>query len=190
MPKIQEVKRCRKSPGQCSKCQKKINVGDPYRYWESRVTAGKAYISRKTVRCTDSVCRPMPSEMTQSAFWGPVFALQEQGFDGSDMDELEASRDSVVEELNNIKSEQEDKLSNMPEGLQQGSTGEMIQERIDALESAIGDLESVDISWDPGEKGAEETDEEFENASAESLVERCAEITEEMNQILSNISCS
>ena len=33
----------------------------------------------------------------------------------------------------------------MPEGLQEGSTGQLLQERIGGLENAIDDLDSIDI---------------------------------------------
>lgn len=49
----------------------------------------------------------------------------------------------LINDLNDIKDELQDRLDNMPESLQQGDTGQLLQDRIDAIESAISDSESI-----------------------------------------------
>ena len=187
MPKVYSVKKCRKSPGQCGKCGTKIEKGKPYVFWAFMV-GGKG--GPNHIRCGQAACYPKPSDLTQSEFWSGVYSLQETGFSGDTIEDLESSRDGVVSELQSIKDELENRLGNMPDGLQQGSTGELLQERIDALDSVISELESADISFDEPEKEEEESDEEFENRKTEELESRCEEIRTELEGILEGISCS
>ena len=42
----------------------------------------------------------------------------------------------------------QESLDNMPEGLQEGDTGQMLQERIEACESAQSELESMDLDFE------------------------------------------
>ena len=51
--------------------------------------------------------------------------------------------DSIKEELDNIKSEEEEYLENMPESLQSGERGENAQAAIDALDEVIGVLDDL-----------------------------------------------
>lgn len=51
----------------------------------------------------------------------------------------------LISNLEEIRDDLQSRLDNMPESLQYGPTGELLQERIDGLDSAIGDLESIDV---------------------------------------------
>jgi DNA repair ATPase RecN len=71
--------------------------------------------------------------------------------------EIEASLDaaedvdgvrSVLEEIRTLGEEQQEKLENMPEGLQQGDTGQLLQERADNCESWAGEIESACDEYD------------------------------------------
>jgi len=109
--------------------------------------------------------------------------------------------------LEEIGNECEDKLNNIPDSLQQGPTGELLQERIDALGEVVSNLEGVDITFegeDPEELTQKEgeSDEDFvkRKAAAEAdpkqvekraaLKERIEEIADELDTTLSDISCS
>lgn len=145
MPRVNTIQKCRKSPGPCGRCGKPINPGDPYRYWEFR-------FGGKHVRCLAPECSPRPRDLTQSDFWIEVYDIQ---------DELQAANSpedvqSVIDRIRDHASEQEDKLTNMPEGLQQAPTGELLQGRADSLEEWASGLESID---EPDEEAEDQDDE-------------------------------
>ena len=175
MTRVHHVNKARKSPGKCGRCDHRIKKGFPYKWWKFRR-------SGKYIRCADPACAPKPKDLTQSEFWSAVFGIQEERFElNTSIEDLESARDNVVGELENLRDEQEDKRSNMPEGLQEGDTGNLLQERFDALEEAVINLQNVDISYDPPEE-VEEQD-EAEDA-------RMTEIADELQNALDDINCS
>jgi len=182
MPRVNAVNKCRKSPGVCGKCGVKIDVGQPYKYWAFMV-GGRG--GPKHIRCGKPECAPKPADLTQSEFWSAVYSLQETAFDGKTPEDLESQRDEVA-------GEQEDKLSNMPDGLQQGASGELLQERADACREAQSNLEgvdcSVDVEGEPEEPDAKdkEAHEQWEKRHEEWL----QEIRDELEAALNDISCS
>lgn len=143
MPRVNKVAKCRKSPGNCGKCGTRIETGQPYIYWAFMV-GGRG--GPKLIRCGKDQCRPKPSELTQSEFQGALLSLQESTeFDATNAADIEAQRDDVRDELQNLLDETQEKFNNLPEGLQNGQPGELQQGRIDALETGIQELEGVDI---------------------------------------------
>ncbi len=169
MPRVNNIEACRKSPGTCGKCSTKIEIGEPYRWWKFRR-------SGKFIRCAKPGCAPKGSDLTQSDFWKSIKLIQE-GTEFNDADSLDSDKDNVVSELQNVADETQGKFDNMPEGLQNGDTGQMLQERVDAVQSVIDTLESVDLSID---EGLNETEQE----------ERVTEICDELRNALEDISCS
>lgn len=230
MPQIYQVKKTRKDQGNCEKCGVAIKKGDPYRYWEFR-------FGGRHVRCMKPECDPKPSDLTNSPFLSTLASIQETTFDADNLEDLESARDDVKGQLEELRDETQGSLDNMPEGLQQGDTGQLLQERIDALEEAINELDNMDFSSDveereeatyqapPQNKGetdeaykarvteemkkfAEENEDKkitFETADGEpmddgwdtpavteedeALTNRVSELTEELTEILGNISC-
>lgn len=184
MPRINRVDKAQKSPGKCGHCGKEIAAGEPYLWWKFRR-------SGKYIRCGETACAPKGSDLTQSPYFGTLAKIQENlKLDGDTLDALESERDDLVEQLNSLRDEQEEKLNNMPEGLQQGSTGELLQERMDTLESAVSDLEGIDFSEpDTDEVKAEgQTKEEFDAAVAEQLEQKLEELRDEIRNVVDNIS--
>ena len=53
--------------------------------------------------------------------------------------------EQIAAELESIRDDVQERLDNMPEGLQEGDIGQTLQERIDNLETAIDELYSIDI---------------------------------------------
>lgn len=49
-------------------------------------------------------------------------------------------------DIEDVKSEEEDKYDNLPDSLRDGEKGERFQEVIDLLDNAISELESADTS--------------------------------------------
>lgn len=79
----------------------------------------------------------------------------------SPSNDLEGQVEGIVERLNEIRDECQEKLDNMPEALQSAPTGELLQERIDAMEGAVSEFEAIDFSDYEGE------DEDAEDISDE-----------------------
>lgn len=108
-----------------------ISKGDEYYYWAIKLQRGGLVRRSKTY--------PKRSQLTMSDFLGPAYDLDDAIADCTSPDDLRALADDV----RTLGGEQQDKLDNMPEGLQQGSTGEMIQERVDNCESWADEIEAA-----------------------------------------------
>jgi len=143
MPRVTFVKAARKDNPVAKK-------GESYYWWKFRY-GGKRY----------SLTRPRPSQLTQSAYYGTIRSLVEQIEDTpiSTQDEYESLRDDIRDELQNLSEETQGSLDNMPDSLQYSPTGEMLQERIDALDNADSELDYIDIiEEDDLDEGLDETE--------------------------------
>lgn len=135
MAKATFVKKARKDiPGT------NIKAGESYYWWKFRF-GGKHY----------SKTAPKASQLTQSEYLSQLYDFQEQlgGLSTGDFnepDDLNSWKEEFVSNLETLRDEQEEKKSNMPEGLQEGPTGELLQERYDSLDSAINELEGIDCN--------------------------------------------
>lgn len=145
MPRVYSVKKARKD-------NPAVEKGQPYFWWKFRY-GPKQY----------SATYPRPSQLTQSPFLSQALELAERIEDhglGEDM----------AGEVDELRSMCEESLDNMPDGLRDSSpTGELLQERIDAMDEA----ESVfdNIEWDEEEEADDEARrlEEIEDAKEELL---------------------
>lgn len=132
MAKVQTRKAAKAYP------QNGIEKGDTY-----------YYVSIKTGPRSSRVMRSKTpfkqSQLTTSAFSSTLYAIDEslQGEAYSNGDDLKTAVETAIEELEELKSTTEENLSNMPEGLQEGDTGQMMQERIYNLETYIDELQEV-----------------------------------------------
>jgi hypothetical protein len=128
MPRVTHVKSARKDNPVCKK-------GESYFWWKFRY-GGKRY----------SLTRPRASQLTQSAYYGTVRSLCEQIEDANiqDSDELISVRDDIQSELECLRDETQESLDNMPDALQYSPTGELLQERIDAVENALSEVENIE----------------------------------------------
>ena len=135
MPRVNKVNKAAKDYPEYG-----ILKGEPYFWWKFRY-GGKRV----------SKTYPKASQLTQSEYLGRIYDLQERDIEGETLEDLENLRDEIVQELEEIRDEQQEKLDNMPEGLQQGSTGELLQERYDTVDGVISELESIDFSEDADE---------------------------------------
>lgn len=171
MPKVIQRKARKDYPAQG------IKAGDTYFYW-------KIKLARGGVECR-SMTYPKPSQLNRG-FAGQSGDLAESVDAAEDADALR----SVAEEIRELGSEQQEKFDNMPEGFQQGDTGQLLEERAsqceewaDAIEQACDEydqkLEEIGrlrAEWDAydasvsedGPSGkVEEPDEERPDESAE-----------------------
>lgn len=177
MTRLTRVEKARKSPGKCEKCSCGIKIGQPYNWWKFRFGA-------KRVRCDKPECQPRRSELTQSEFYGNLFDAEESFQEvvasarkAVDVTmAIEATREAA-ERLREIGQECSDKLSNMPDGLQQGDTGQLLQERADNCEDRADELESAadsaETNWT--ERTGEDNDEEEKDHQ-----EICDEVLDEL----------
>jgi hypothetical protein len=146
MPKVYHVKKCRKSPGKCGKCGCEIKVGDPYVNWSFRRSVGKAWVADTRIRCDKPACKPTPKDLTSSEFMRALYEIQEHDFtNNTTQEDMESMRDDVIGELESLRDETREKFDNMPEGLQQGDTGQTLEQRCEALDDVIIELQDIDI---------------------------------------------
>lgn len=133
MAKVQIIQKSRKEY-KCSKCGKVIPVGS--KYYKGEINFGPTII-----RCSD--CKLEAWEVTTSDWQlstGEIINRWEVNYGLSD-----STPDELRDEIENIMDDQQERLDNMPEGLQEGDVGQLIQERIDACEAAMDELDNIDI---------------------------------------------
>lgn len=111
-----------------------IKAGDSYYWWKFR-HGGKNY----------SKTQPKASQLTNSTFYSGVYAVQEQIGEASADDGLEGLRDDVVGQLEELRDQCQESHDNMPEGLQQGDTGQLLEDRVSAMDSAIDEFQNIDF---------------------------------------------
>jgi len=116
-----------------------IKKGDSY-YWWQLYKSPKQY----------SKTRPRPSQLTGSTFLSGYYALQERLEDLSidTLEDLESELNEIAGEIRELGEEQESNKENMPEGLQEGDTGQLLQERADGMGEWADSIESMEFSLD------------------------------------------
>ena len=189
MPRVMIVKKAQKNQGECGKCGAKIKKGDGYKWWKFR------YGGRR-VRCLKPECSPKPSDLTQSEFYGTLYAIQESvetALDdfrnGGEPGDLASALNDAASELRELGEECQGKLDNMPEGLQQGDTGQLLENRAqecegkaDELESAASEIESVELYDDLEKYLADNEMAREEKESDEDYNQRCQEEMDQANE--------
>lgn len=121
-----------------------IKKGESYYWWKFRY-GGKRF----------SKTPPKPSQLINSPFLSEVASIEEElgelNPDDMNADDVRDAIENAKGWLEDLQSETEDKLNNMPESLQQGPTGELLQGRVDSLGDMISELEGVEC--EEGEEG-------------------------------------
>ena len=143
MPKVNFVKAAAKD----NRVAKK---GENYYWWKFRF--GGKYLSKTP---------PRPSQLTQSDFLSRQMELEERigqlGENADTFEGLRADVEGICDEIRMLGEEQEEKLNNMPDSLQQSPTGELLEGRSSACEDWVGELEEVDLEKEePTEEDAKE----------------------------------
>lgn len=141
-----------------------IKKGDTYYKWEFRF--GGAHKSKTF---------PRPSQLTQSKMSG-AYAAQEALEDAlaaaTCPNDITSALEACAEEIRSVAEEYEESLNNMPESLQEGPTGQDIQEKVDGLnewadsfDDMVNEVEQIEAS--EYREGVDDfdklTDEEKEN---------------------------
>lgn len=156
-----------------------INVGESYYTW-GFMNGGTFY----------SKTEPRPSQLTSSAFMQTYLSIQETVEDWvpGDASDVESFVADIIEQLEELRDTTQENFDNIPENLQYAPVGEMMQERIDSLDSLISEFECIEVEYDEPDEDdvkteiADEDDidtdvEGWEEAiSAERLEEKVAEL--------------
>jgi hypothetical protein len=174
--------------------EKGIKKGDMYYF--AQIKTGPR--SSRTIRQLEPIKQ---SQLTSSDFLSQLYGIEE-GFDEIVHDEsaVEALNDAATT-LRDLGQEQQDKFDNMPDGLQQGDTGQMLEERAnnceqwaDEIEQIASNLESAiteinnkpledleDLGYDLDDEDAEEPDEEtVQEARDREITDAVAEAIQEV----------
>lgn len=116
-----------------------INIGESYYWWAFR------YQPRRI-----SKTPPKPSQLTQSEFLQTVYGIQEEIEDLVVSDTIIDQLNHIKEEIESLKGETDGKLSNIPDNLQNSSTTELLQSRVDLLQEWYDNLDGIDTDIDDG----------------------------------------
>jgi len=146
MPIVTHVKSARKENPVAKR-------GESYYWWKTRTTVGKSFVGTKHY----SKAYPKRSQLTQSDFFSQMYDIEDDviaGFSGTvkagsspgqTIEDLQSEVNDAIEQIRALGDEQIDKLDNMPEGLQEGPTGELLQGRYDECEVMASELEGIDL---------------------------------------------
>lgn len=126
MPRVHHVKKARKDNPVAKK-------GESYFWWKFRYS-GKNY----------SKVRPARSRLTQSSFLSQLYDIQDEGYYPDTAEDATSTIEDLVSQLENLRDECQENFDNIPEQLQEAFAGETLTMRIDSLDDAINELESID----------------------------------------------
>lgn len=124
-----------------------------------------------------SKTQPKPSQLTQSTFLSSVYSLGErisELVDINDKDDFDSIKEELLSEIEELKDQCQESLENMPESLQYSPVGELLQERIDELDSWYSDIDTIEV--EEIEQEDEETDEEFQERLSELIYSSVSEL--------------
>ncbi len=116
--------------------------GEEHYFWQL-FTNGRGYPQR-------SKTAPRPSQLESSEYLIQYYSLREEAEDlsgGAEPEDIE----SLISSVEQLQSETQDKLSNMPDGLRNGDTGVLLQERVDELEEWLAALRDIEQQVDESE---------------------------------------
>lgn len=116
------------------------------------------YVSIKTGPRSSRVMRQITpfkrSQLTSSAFLGAMYDIEDALPEVKDAEMVR----EIIGELEQLRDETQESFDNMPEQLQYGDTGQMLEERVQGCEVAIDELETAAgniESWEPSETDGE-----------------------------------
>lgn len=151
-----------------------VKKGEKYYWWQF------PYQSKQI-----STTYPTRQQLTTSDFLKQVWdledrlgALHEHNF--SSPEDLQSEVEDIKSDLETLRDECEEKKSNMPEGLQESGTGEMLQNRYDSVEEMVNEIDGIDLDDFSGtvpdldgetEKDEDDTDEEDDDQDDEESFE-------------------
>lgn len=142
-----------------------IKKGD--QYWYVQIKTGPR--SSRVLRQKKPFKR---SQLTQSEYLSTLYDWEDAKAEINDMGEAQ----DFADQIRTLGEEQSDKLSNMPEGLQQSSSGETLTERAEACEAAANEIEEIISEWE-SERDNFEPDDESDEFDPEEFVDRVRDVS-------------
>lgn len=159
------------------------------------------YAGPVITRCSD--CGLKSYETSGSSYIQTVGRIAEQWTD--DYPDRMTAAEEIASDLEDLKDELECNLDNIPEQLQDGAAGSLLQERIEELESAIDELQSIDYEefeqnareeaefsvgdYDPEDEDCEfESQEEWEEAVQDAMEDVDNLVSEAIWEALSSLT--
>lgn len=205
MARVTRVKKAQvsKRPRTCFKCSHVIEPGESYYFWGVRTAMKRGY---KKFACAQH--RPTARDMERSAFRLSLYDIDDSlsaavtsfraGLSDPDFQGLGSELRNIGEQFRELGSECEGSYENMPDGLKEGGTGQLLyqrnetcQERGDECDSAADDIEGmendiidpetwVDYAGEHGiEREEDEGDDDFETRVREAIADANSEKAEE-----------
>lgn len=159
MPKVHHVKAAKDYPDHG------IKKGDMHYTWSM-------LLGPRSSRTYRQIAPPRRSQLTTSEFLSAVYDLEDRISALDDLSDIE----DIVSALEELAQEQDDKYENMPEGLQQGDTGQMLQTRAEGCRSAAQELEAIETDFDEEEPEDDDAKSEWQERKDEWEKERIEEV--------------
>lgn len=164
MPRVHFVKAARKNNPVAKK-------GESYYWWQPMV-GGRGGAKRYSKE------RPRPSQVTQSEYLSACYSAQESVEDSlsnfiagkCELADLIGDLESAADEVRQAGEDCDEKYNNMPDGLQQGDTGQMLEQRRDAAESLADEIESAKGEVEDFDDAEAQKEEDWKE-SVQSIVE-------------------
>lgn len=158
----------------CDVCGEPLVVGEQYRTVWNFYNSWDMHLS-----CYAKCPR---SKWESSEYLGAIYDIQDN-FDADDID-------STLSSLEDLKSELEDKLDNIPEQLRDASAGSLLQERIDAIDEAISDIEGYKYEYEEIQnkewedyKDDFDSEEDFESDKESELDDKASDIGDALSNL-------
>lgn len=85
------------------------------------------------------IAPPRRSQLTTSEFLSTVYDIEDRLAAVTDLSDL----DDIASDLRTLGDEQQEKYDNMPDGLQQGATGELLSSRASGCEEAADEIDTI-----------------------------------------------
>lgn len=155
-----------------------VKKGESYYWWKFNF-GSKRY----------SKTSPSRSQLTQSAFLGQMYDLEDRisGTSIEDQTDAEGQIADLTADLENLRDECQDSLDAMPEHLQEtSSSGELLTERVENVEEMVSELENIDVEIDElQDEGEYDSEDDYQEAQ-DTFTERVGEIETAINDVCYN----
>jgi len=174
MPRVTHVKKARKAIPDHG-----IAVGDSYYWWAFRV-GGRGSIKKF------SKTPPKRQQLTQSSFLISLYDIEDSITGLAADDTLPDMIADIAQQLRDLGEECQGSLDNMPDGLREGDTGQMLQERASMCESAADELENIETdegSANLPDREDCEDDDDYENQCEEARQEFWESVLSEVQSV-------
>lgn len=188
MPRLNHVKKAKRSHGSCMTCGNEIKEGDAYKFMKFRLRPRGEIVRKWHEECTIRA-----SQRTTSDKLSRVYGAQETAEDASGNWDADDGLDGANEILNELASEirevseeYREGAENIREHFSESPQADENEEKADELEGWADELESGieadDFTFDDSEMDKKATEDEREEAEQQQRNEWAEQIRDELNQ--------